>query len=145
MAEEGTTGPEVLVELARGNGAPLRTQLEGGLRAAIRAGRLDPGSRLPASRVLARDLGVSRRPVVDGSEQGLALLAVALGWVLGRAPRIGVEAPGMPRHRFILEELGAEIVPVEVDGDGLRVARLAAAPADAVLATPAHQSPTGVA
>jgi GntR family transcriptional regulator/MocR family aminotransferase len=38
----------------------LRSQLENGLRDAIRGGRLEVGERLPSSRELARQLGVSR-------------------------------------------------------------------------------------
>ncbi len=53
-------GPELLLRLDRGTGRPLRAQLESGLRDAIRDGRLQPGERLPSSRVLARELGVSR-------------------------------------------------------------------------------------
>jgi DNA-binding transcriptional MocR family regulator len=52
--------PELLVPLERGTGRALRSQIEDRLRAAIRAGTLGPGSRLPSSRVLARDLGLSR-------------------------------------------------------------------------------------
>lgn len=54
------SGPELLVRLDRGGGAPLRVQLEGELRTAIRSGRLAAGERLPSSRMLARELGVSR-------------------------------------------------------------------------------------
>jgi GntR family transcriptional regulator/MocR family aminotransferase len=46
-------------------GLPLRRQLERQLRDAIRSGRLRAGSALPASRVLAEELGVSRGVVVD--------------------------------------------------------------------------------
>src|SRR5580692_2123086 len=53
-------GPELLLQLDRGSGQPLRSQLETGLRDAIRGGRLPGGERLPSSRELARDLGVSR-------------------------------------------------------------------------------------
>src|SRR5437868_11721479 len=53
-------GPELLLQLDRGRGEPLRTQLEAGLREAIRGGRLQGGERLPSSRELARELGVSR-------------------------------------------------------------------------------------
>jgi GntR family transcriptional regulator / MocR family aminotransferase len=53
-------GPELLVRLDRDAPAPLRAQLEGDLREAIRVGRLAPGERLPSSRALARELGVSR-------------------------------------------------------------------------------------
>src|SRR5919109_716974 len=74
MTELGTTrsSPELLVELERNGEGPLRTQLEGGLRAAARSGRLRAGTRLPATRVLAADLGVSRRLVVDAYAQLLA-------------------------------------------------------------------------
>jgi GntR family transcriptional regulator / MocR family aminotransferase len=53
-------GPELLLRLDRGSGQPLRSQLEDGLREAIRSGRLMGGERLPSSRELARELGVSR-------------------------------------------------------------------------------------
>jgi GntR family transcriptional regulator/MocR family aminotransferase len=58
-------GPEVLLRLDREGAEPLRAQLEGGLREAIRAGRLQAGERLPSSRELARQLGVSRGLVQD--------------------------------------------------------------------------------
>jgi GntR family transcriptional regulator/MocR family aminotransferase len=51
---------------------PRRSQLEGGLRAAIREGRLRPDMRLPSTRALAAELGVSRRLVVDAYEQLIA-------------------------------------------------------------------------
>lgn len=60
--------PEVLVSLARGHGT-LRSQIEAALREAARSGRLRPGSLLPSSRVLARDLGVSRGVIVGAYEQ----------------------------------------------------------------------------
>src|SRR5262245_18539685 len=53
-------GPELLLQLDRGRGQPLRSQLEAGLREAIRSGRLQGGERLPSSRELARELGISR-------------------------------------------------------------------------------------
>ena len=53
-------GPELLLRLDRDSDQPLRSQLESGLRDAIRDGRLQPGERLPSSRELARELGVSR-------------------------------------------------------------------------------------
>ena len=67
-----TSGPELLVELDRSSRRPLRSQLEDGLREAVRSGRLPAHGRLPASRSLAADLGISRRLVVDAYAQLLA-------------------------------------------------------------------------
>lgn len=53
-------GPELLLALDRKRVEPLGAQLEGELREAIRSGRLAPDERLPSSRALARELGVSR-------------------------------------------------------------------------------------
>jgi GntR family transcriptional regulator / MocR family aminotransferase len=64
--------PELLVRLDRSASQPLRTQLEASLREAIRGGRLRAGERLPSSRELARELGVSRGMVQDCYGQLLA-------------------------------------------------------------------------
>jgi GntR family transcriptional regulator / MocR family aminotransferase len=66
------SGPELLIEIDRSARRALRAQLEDGLREAVRSGRLAPGARLPATRALAADLGVSRRIVVDAYAQLLA-------------------------------------------------------------------------
>jgi GntR family transcriptional regulator/MocR family aminotransferase len=65
-------GPELLIRLDRDSGLPLRSQLEGTLREAIRSGRLPGGERLPSSRELARELGVSRGLVQNCYNQLLA-------------------------------------------------------------------------
>jgi GntR family transcriptional regulator/MocR family aminotransferase len=71
--EKGTnSGPELLVELDRSTPGSLRSQLEDGLREAVRTGRLPAHARLPATRALASDMGVSRRLVVDAYAQLLA-------------------------------------------------------------------------
>jgi GntR family transcriptional regulator/MocR family aminotransferase len=75
VQKSGTTftgSPELLIALERGKGTPLRGQLEDGLREAARSGLLAGGARLPATRLLAADLGVSRRLVVDAYAQLLA-------------------------------------------------------------------------
>ena len=54
--------------------------LETALREAIRSGRLHPGSRLPGSRSLAADLGISRGTVVQAYTQ-----LIAEGWLVGAA------------------------------------------------------------
>jgi GntR family transcriptional regulator/MocR family aminotransferase len=63
---------ELLIEVERGNGAPLRAQIERELRGAVRAGRLHAGSALPSTRSLARQLGVSRGVVVEAYAQLVA-------------------------------------------------------------------------
>src|SRR5689334_13215903 len=64
--------PELLVRLDRSAREPLRTQLEASLREAIREGRLRAGERLPSSRELARELGISRGMVQECYGQLLA-------------------------------------------------------------------------
>lgn len=59
----------MLLTLDRRAPVPLRAQVENGLRELIRAGRLAAGAPLPSSRVLAADLGVSRRLVVEAYQQ----------------------------------------------------------------------------
>ena len=65
-------GPELLLRLDRERSEPLRSQLEAGLRDAIRSGRLQGGERLPSSRELSRELGVSRGLVQECYNQLLA-------------------------------------------------------------------------
>jgi GntR family transcriptional regulator/MocR family aminotransferase len=59
---------DLLLGLDRDRGR-LRAQLEDQLRDAVRAGRLGPGTALPSSRALARELGVSRGVVVEAYAQ----------------------------------------------------------------------------
>jgi GntR family transcriptional regulator/MocR family aminotransferase len=62
-------GPELLIALDRRAPAPLRAQLEDGLRRAIQSGRLAAGERLPATRRMAEELKVSRGLVQEAYEQ----------------------------------------------------------------------------
>jgi GntR family transcriptional regulator/MocR family aminotransferase len=51
------------------SGIPFYKQIYEGYRTAIVSGRLRPGQRLPSTRVLAVDLGISRLPAVNAFEQ----------------------------------------------------------------------------
>ena len=85
------SGPELLIPIDRDAPDLLRTQLERGLRAAIRDGRLRPGERLPSTRELATSLGVSRGMVVDCFDQ-----LQAEGYLIARsgsATRVADTAP----------------------------------------------------
>jgi GntR family transcriptional regulator/MocR family aminotransferase len=98
---------ELLIELDRSSREPLRHQLERTIRASIEDGSLPDGTRLPSTRGLARQLGVSRGVVVDAfgqlTAQGLLLVRPR------RAPTVcaAVTAPQSPaqpisRYRFVL-------------------------------------------
>ncbi|MGH2787832.1 MAG: PLP-dependent aminotransferase family protein [Actinomycetota bacterium] len=63
---------ELPLTLDIGGGRALHLQIERGLREAIRAGRLESGTTLPSTRVLAQDLGVSRGVVVEAYDQLIA-------------------------------------------------------------------------
>src|SRR5687768_15483542 len=69
------SGPDLLLEVDRADGRPLRDQIEAALRAGIREGRLHPGTRLPSTRALAQRLGVARGVVSDAYGQ-----LAAEGW-----------------------------------------------------------------
>ncbi|MFD8007718.1 MocR-like pyridoxine biosynthesis transcription factor PdxR [Streptomyces mirabilis] len=93
-------GADLHLEL-RGPG--LRVGLTDALREAVRTGRLAPGVRLPPSRSLAADLGVSRTTVVDAYAD-----LVAEGWLTaqqGSGTRVAIRvephraAPAAPRAR----------------------------------------------
>ena len=241
--------------LRRDGETPLYEQLERALRDAIRDGRLQPGSRLPSSRGLASELGVSRGVVTSTYEQlaaegyletrqgapvrvapgvrgqaprpatpslvptfaydfspglpdlagfprtrwlrsvrsawretaldavgygdprGVPELRRALADYLGRArgvaadpehvivctgfrqglsltcrwlaangvEHVALEDPGWHAQRLIVEEAGLTVTPVAVDRDGIDVSALEDSRAEAVVVTPAHQFPTGVA
>jgi GntR family transcriptional regulator/MocR family aminotransferase len=85
---------ELFTELDRGNGTPLRAQLERSVCEAIAGGGLRPGDRLPASRLLAETAGVSRGVVSEAYAQ-----LAAEGWIeirRGRAPVVRAEAVAAP-------------------------------------------------
>ncbi|MEW9528132.1 PLP-dependent aminotransferase family protein [Microbispora sp. NPDC049125] len=68
----------------------LRTGLEHAVRDAVRDGRLSPGTPLPSSRTLARDLGVARGTVTQAYDQ-----LVAEGYLTSR-PRSGIRVADQP-------------------------------------------------
>lgn len=81
------------------------------MRDGVLTGRLRPGDRLPASRELARTLGVSRGVVVsaddvtvtNGTQQALDILARVL---LAAGDRVAVEDRGYAPPRRLFEALG---------------------------------------
>lgn len=57
------------LDLSEPSSGSMRARLERALREAVRSGRLMPGSRLPSTRALCAQLGVSRGVVVDAYSQ----------------------------------------------------------------------------
>ena len=55
--------------LDRSSDHPIHRQIYDGLRRAILEARLAPGQRVPSTRALAGDLGVSRLPVLTAYDQ----------------------------------------------------------------------------
>ena len=81
------------IHLPLDRSVPLRPQLERELRAAIRAGRLRGGAKLPPSRLLAEELAVSRGVVVEAYSQ-----LAAEGYLVARAGHGTRIAEGLARQ-----------------------------------------------
>ncbi|MFI8386378.1 PLP-dependent aminotransferase family protein [Streptomyces sp. NPDC085540] len=110
----------------------------------------DPRGRIELRQALAGYLARARGVYADperivlcaGFLHGLALLAGVLR--ARRVRDVAVEGYGLDFHRDLLVRAGLRTRPLGVDGEGARTGELTAA-AGAVLLTPAHQFPTGVA
>src|SRR5688572_11887090 len=96
----------VLLRLDPEAGTPLYEQIFRGMRERILGRELAPGVRLPSSRQLARDLGVSRTTVLQALE-GLE----AEGYVVTRAAsstRVAPELPELEGRRAEATRVGRE-------------------------------------
>lgn len=120
------------IALDRDASTSLVDQLTERLRSAITSGRLQPGDRVPASRVLAETLGVSRTVVVGAYER---LLGEAfLDSIQGSGTRV---SPDLPRwHREPGAAAGA-------DRGSTRGAGLDVDPCPEPLATNTQKAPVG--
>ena len=96
--EPVAAGPDLLVMLDHASGATLHEQLELGLRESVRSGRLAPGARLPSSRALATELGVSRGVVLEAYAQLTAegYLTSSQGAPTRVASTTSIERPPVP-------------------------------------------------
>ena len=79
--------------LERNVGVPIFRQIYDGLRRAILDGRLRPGQRVPSTRGLAADLGVSRLPVLSAYDQLLHE-----GYLVGRTGSGTFVSTHIPDH-----------------------------------------------
>jgi GntR family transcriptional regulator/MocR family aminotransferase len=100
------------------------------------------------ARYLARARGLRVRPdnvvVCSGAAEGLRLVAAVLA--RARVTTVAVEEFGLQTQRETLLKAGLDAVPMPVDADGADLSALDDAPTPgAVLLTPSHQFPLGVA
>ena len=72
MATKTLAGALVPVAVDKASDRSLQDQLYDELRRLILSGQLAPATRLPSTRVLARDLSISRNTVLGAFEQVLA-------------------------------------------------------------------------
>ncbi|MEU0589223.1 PLP-dependent aminotransferase family protein [Streptomyces sp. NPDC006132] len=106
-----------------------------------------PGLRTALAGLLARRRGVVADPerivIVSGVAQATTLLGFALHARGVRA--VGVEDPGSPQHDALYAAAGVTAVPLPLDGEGIAIRPLRESGVRAVVTTPAHQFPTGIA
>jgi GntR family transcriptional regulator / MocR family aminotransferase len=114
-------------------------------RLTYQGGRGLPELRGALAAYLNRVRGTAADPagviVCTGFAQGLGLTMRALREAGVR--RVAVEDPSDPEYRATIEAAGLDWVAIVVDEEGLRIDRLVASDADAVVVTAAHQYPTG--
>ena len=107
----------------------------------------DPSGHEGLREAIARHIGVSRSVragaddvlVTNGAQQALDLVGRVL---IEPGACVAVEEPGYPPARLLFRSLGARVVGVPVDGEGLDVAAIPGA-ARLVYVTPSHQFPLG--
>src|SRR4051794_21556959 len=111
----------------RDPGAPAYRWLYAALRAEILAGRLPPGARLPGTRDLARQYGLSRGAIVNAFEElraggylegnggsGTYVSKVLPDDLLHVPPATGARAQGARKPRRELSDFGRRIEPFPV-------------------------------
>src|SRR5437870_7302190 len=91
------------IALDRSKPVPLARQIQAHLERLVREGLLPPGSKLPATRELADELGVNRATVVLAYEElvaaGWARARVGQGTFVAERPTERAEVEAAPRRR----------------------------------------------
>jgi GntR family transcriptional regulator/MocR family aminotransferase len=100
--EEGR-GPNLLVAIERSGELPLHEQLERALRERIRSGALASNTRLPSTRALASELGVSRGVVTEAYGQLAAegYLTISQGAPVRVARAVRTASPRAPARSLL--------------------------------------------
>lgn len=107
---------------------------------------------LPELRSVLAELLTRRRGVVADPERvvvcsGVAQAMTLLGFVLRERGlrRVGVEDPGSPEHGALFDSAGLGTRPIALDEEGLSPGALEQSGVRAVVTTPSHQFPSGIA
>ena len=93
MAKQAAAVPFTSIPLEESSATPLYHQVYQRLRAAILLGQLLPGTRLPSTRQMASDLGVSRNTLMSAFDQ-----LIAEGYVEGRVGSGTFVSPTLPEE-----------------------------------------------
>jgi GntR family transcriptional regulator / MocR family aminotransferase len=141
--------PGLLVEIDRAGELPLHEQIERALRERIRSGALPSDTRLPSTRVLAQELGVSRGVVTEAYGQLAAegYLSTSQGAPVRVARAVRTASPRAPA-RSLLESFPYHFHPGLPDLAGFPretwLRSLRSALRDAPLAGVGYGDPRGV-
>jgi GntR family transcriptional regulator/MocR family aminotransferase len=106
----------VFIEVDRGSERTLRQQLIEQMRAAIRNRRLPPGARLPATRLLAVQLGISRNVVITAFEE-----LASEGYLEGRVGSGTYVARDLPLES-LQQSMTTDVCPAMAVGPACRIA-----------------------
>ncbi len=99
---------------------PLYRQIYEGIRGAILSGKLVSGTRLPASRVLAKNLGVSRLTVVNAFEQLLAE-----GYLEGKTGAGTFVASRLPEDLLLISDARTKNDRAELTEEKVKISKFA--------------------
>jgi GntR family transcriptional regulator / MocR family aminotransferase len=146
---EERRGPSLLVAVDRAGELPLHEQIERALRERIRSGTLKSDTRLPSTRTLAQELGVSRGVVTEAYGQLAAegYLTISQGAPVRVAKAVRTASPRAPA-RSLLESFPYHFHPGLPDLAGfpreawLRSLRVALR--DSPLAATGYGDPRGI-
>lgn len=90
----------------------------------------------------SRGVNCNANSIVIGA--GTQVLMALIGQLMGRDKRYAFENPGFHRTRRVIEDLGADTIPISLDEHGVRVEELYKSKADVLYVTPSHQFPFGM-
>jgi GntR family transcriptional regulator / MocR family aminotransferase len=90
----------------------------------------------------SRGVKCSPEQLVIGA--GTQYLIHLLSLMLGENAYIGMEDPGFHRTRITLEHSNVNIIPIELDSNGINMDKLKISKANNVYVTPSHQFPYGM-